>query len=142
MIAVDTNILVYAHRADLRFHNRARACVTELAEGTERWAIPWPCIHEFIAVVTNPRVFKTPTPTEAVVAQVEAWMRSPKLVLLAEEDGYWPVARSLIQAAAIQGARVHDARIAALARFHGVTELFTADRDFSRFPSLEVRNPL
>jgi predicted nucleic acid-binding protein len=37
---------------------------------------------------------------------------------------------------------VHDARIAALCVQHGVRELYSADRDFSRFPQIAVRNPL
>lgn len=41
-----------------------------------------------------------------------------------------------------EGPRVHEARIAALCLLHGVGELWSADRDFSRFPELEVRNPL
>ena len=57
VIAVDTNVLVYAHREDSPQHDRALECVNRLAEGAARWAIPWPCIHEFLAVVTHPRIF-------------------------------------------------------------------------------------
>ena len=56
MIAVDTNILVYAHRADSEWHDRAALRLRELAEGRAPWAIPWPCIHEFLAIVTHPRI--------------------------------------------------------------------------------------
>jgi hypothetical protein len=42
----------------------------------------------------------------------------------------------------VQGGAVHDARVAALCLRHGVRTLFTADRDFSRFPTLKVKNPL
>ena len=62
MIAVDTNILVYAHRADSPFHDRARLILESLATGARAWAIPWPCAHEFFAVVTHPRIYKTATP--------------------------------------------------------------------------------
>ena len=55
MIAVDTNILVYAHRADAARHRIARERLTELLEGSRACAIPWPCVHEFLAVVTHPR---------------------------------------------------------------------------------------
>jgi hypothetical protein len=142
MIALDTNILVYAHRRDSVFHSRAAGCVRELAEGRESWAIPWPCIHEFLAIVTNPRIFKTPTPAAAALAQVEAWMGSPTLRLLGEDEGYWPVLAELLRSSRVHAAKVHDARIAALAAFHGVRELLSADRDFSRFSELRARNPL
>lgn len=142
MIALDTNILVYAHRRDSTFHDRASACVKTFAEGQTAWAIPWPCLHEFMAVATNPRIFKTPTPPAVALAQIEAWRASPSLRLLAEEDGYWPVFVGLVRSGRIQGAKIHDARIAALALAQGVTELLSADRDFSRMAPLAVRNPL
>ena len=67
MIAIDTNILVYAHRRDSSFHQRARDCLQEHAQGDAAWAIPWPCVHEFLAIVTNPRIFKQPTPVAAAL---------------------------------------------------------------------------
>jgi len=142
VIAFDTNILVYAHRKDSGFHARAAACLRSWAEGTAPWAIPWPCIHEFLAIVTNPRIFKTPSPIAAALAQVEAWRQSPTLRLLAEDDAYWPVLNGLLTSSRVLGAKVHDARIAALALCHGVGELLSADRDFSRMAPLVVRNPL
>ena len=62
MIAFDTNVLVYAHRRDSVFHERAKACVRTHTKGPAAWAISWPCLHEFLAVVTNPRIFAVPTP--------------------------------------------------------------------------------
>jgi hypothetical protein len=141
MIAVDTNILVYAHRRDAPFHAAAKRCVTMLAEGRAAWAIPWPCVHEFIGSVTRPRVFDPPTPLDAALAQVEVWLASPSLVLLAEAPGYWSELRTNLAAGRVVGPLVHDARIAALCHNHGVRELWTADRDFSRF-DVVVRNPL
>ena len=83
-----------------------------------------------------------PTPLAAAVAQVEAWLESPSLVLLPESEGYWPELRTALQSGRVAGAQVHDARIAALCQLHGVRELWSADRDFSRFFGLTVRNPL
>ena len=142
MIAVDTNVLVYAHREETEWHAPAEACVRALAEGVEAWAIPWPCVHEFLAIVTQPRIFRNPTPVAAALDQVEAWRQSPSLVTLAEPEGHWPTLQSLLAQARVDGPRVHDARIAALCVSHAVRELWTADRDFSRFPALRVRNPL
>jgi toxin-antitoxin system PIN domain toxin len=142
MIAVDTNILVYAHREDSPWHNTAFAAVVELAEGRSIWAIPWPCIHEFLAIVTHPRIFSPPTPLVEAIDQVEAWTEAPSLVLLPETEGYWPQFRKMIEAGRVAGGQIHDARIAALCSFNGVKELWTADRDFTRFPGLRVRNPL
>ena len=142
MIAVDTNLLVYAHRAESEWHERAAACIRERAEARTLWAIPWPCIHEFLAIVTHPRIWDPPTPTEAALEQLEAWLESPSLVLLAEGPEHWGQLRAKIETGRIAGPRVHDARIAALCLAHGVRELWTADRDFSRYPSLATVNPL
>jgi toxin-antitoxin system PIN domain toxin len=142
VIAVDTNLLVYAHREDSPWHDAASTRIIELAEGRAPWAILWPCLHEFLAVVTHPRIYALPTPLVAAVDQINAWLESPTLTLLAESEGYWPELIALLQDGRIAGPQVHDARVAALCRLHGVRELWTADRDFSRFRSLTVRNPL
>jgi toxin-antitoxin system PIN domain toxin len=142
MIAVDTNLLVYAHRRDAEWHLPAERAVRTLAEGLEPWAIPWPCLHEFLAIVTHPRIFRTPTPVAAALDQVDAWLESPSLARLAESEDYWPVLRRLVAEGRVDGPRLHDARVAALCLSHSVRELWTADRDFSRFPMLKVRNPL
>jgi len=142
MIAVDTNILVYAHRPGAAFHEAARRCVIWLAEGKATWAIPWPCLHEFLNVVTHPRMFRPPTPLPEALDQVSYWLQSPSLVLLAETTDYWPILSAAVVAGKISGPRIHDARIAALCQLHGVRELWTADRDFTRFPSVTVFNPL
>lgn len=142
MIAVDTNIMVYAHREDSPWHDTAYATIVGLAEGRAVWAIPWPCIHEFLAIVTHPRIFSPPTPLAAAIEQVEAWLEAPSLILIAETEGYWTQFRQIIEAGRIAGGQIHDARIAALCNLHGVRELWTADRDFTRFPGLNVRNPL
>lgn len=141
MIAVDTNILVYAHREESPWHDVALTRITELAQGRAAWAIPWPCIHEFLAIITHPRIYAPPTPLAAAMDQVEAWIESPSLVLLAETEGYWPELRSALEQGRISGPQVHDARVAAICQDHGVRELWTADRDFGRFPALNVRNP-
>jgi hypothetical protein len=143
MIAVDTNVLVYAHRADSPFFAPARDALAALAGGSGSWAIPWPCVHEFLAVVTHPRIFRTPTPVDRACDQVAAWLESPSLQILGEDrESYWPILRKAVEAGHVTGPRVHDARIAALCLAHGVSELFTADRDFSRFPDLTTRNPI
>lgn len=142
MIAVDTNVLVYAHRADTDWHKAAADRVRSLAQGRGAWAIPWPCIHEFLAVVTHPRIYDPPTPLDAALDQVEAWLESPTLVVLSEGNQYWGSLRQLTTTARAMGPRVHDARVAALCIEHGVRELWTADRDFGRFPALLTVNPL
>jgi hypothetical protein len=142
VIGVDTNLLVYAHREDSAWHDAAYARIAELAEGRAPWAIPWPCLHEFVAIVTHPKIYAPPSPLAVAVDQIDAWLESPSVALLAESERYWPTLKPLMLEGRVAGALVHDARIAALCRLHGVRELWTADRDFGRFADLVVRNPL
>ncbi|HEY2263742.1 MAG TPA: PIN domain-containing protein [Streptosporangiaceae bacterium] len=128
MIAVDTNVLVSAHRRDSEFHRAAAAKVRELSEGRAPWALPWPCLHEFFSIVTHPRIYDPPSRVDQALGQIDAWLETASAVLLA--DGK------------IIGAAVHDAGIAALCLTHGVQALWTADRDFTRFPRLRTVNPL
>jgi len=142
LIAIDTNLLVYAHREDSPFHLAADTCVAQCAEARAAWAIPWPCLHEFFAIVTHPRIYDPPTPAARALEQIDAWLESPSLVLLTEGDRHWTVLRELVSRARIAGPAVHDARIAAVCLQHGVRELWSADRDFGRFAHLRVVNPL
>jgi uncharacterized protein len=142
VIAVDTNILVYAHRVDSGWHELAASQLTALAESKSAWAIPWPCVHEFFAKVTHPKIFTKPTTPAVALEFISELCRSPGLALLSETEGYLQTLEKLIHAGRVIGPMVHDARIAALCLVHGVSELWTADRDFGRFPALVVRNPL
>lgn len=142
MIAVDANILVYAHRTDGEFHAAADRAVAGLAEGSANWAIPWPCIHEFLAIVTHPRIYDPPTPLPDALEQVACWLESPTLVVLGETADYFAKLRELLLESKVVGGAVHDARVAAICISHGVAELWTADRDFSRFPQIKKCNPL
>jgi len=114
----------------------------QLAEGQAAWAIPWPCVHEFLAIVTHPHIYNPPTPLKRAIAQVEARLEAPSLVLLGETENYWPELRATLTAGRVAGPQIHDARVAALCRLHGIEELWTSDRDFGRFPGLKVTNPL
>lgn len=99
-------------------------------------------MHEFLAVSTHPRIYRPPTTLPRALDQITALLASPSLVLLSEPAGYWHVLARLVASAQVTGAKVHDARLAALCLAHGISELWSADRDFSRFPELSVRNPL
>lgn len=116
--------------------------MAELAEGRDPWAIPWPCLHEFLAIITHPRIYDPPTPAARALGQVDAWMESPTLVLLTESEQHWAALRAFVEAGQVTGGRIHDARVAALCQQHGVRELWSADRDFSRFAKLTAVNPL
>lgn len=141
MQALDTNILIYAEVESSRHHAPALEILKGLAEGTPPWAIPWPCVYEFLRVATHPRVFHPPLPLEIALEDLRLVLASPSLVLLAESARHASVLDQTIRQAAATGNLIHDAHIVALCLEHGVSELITADRDFSRFSGLKIVNP-
>ena len=143
MTAVDTNILVYAHRRESRVHQAAAAVLRELAEGGRRWAIPWPCCYEFLSVATNRRIWRgTESSPDEAWNQLRAWIDSPSNRLIGETDGFAVILERFARRPRVRGPVVHDARVAAICLAHGVRELLTRDRDFAQFPELTTRNPL
>ncbi len=142
MIAVDTNILVYAHRGECTFHDAAFECLRSLAEGAQRWGIPVSCAHEFLAVVTNPKVFRPASSYGQGLEQMDAWLAAPHAQLLHSGPQHWRILAELARKARLQGGQFHDARIAAVCMENSVSVLWTADRDFGRFKALKTVNPL
>ena len=142
MNAFDTNVLVYAHRFEASENAAAFALLHEHVESKLPWAIPWPCLHEFYAVVTNQRIWKDAVSTpEQAWAQIDAWIGSPSLRLIGEPSNYLGVLRDVSKNPRVRGSLIHDARIVAICLAHGVDTLYTADRDFSLFPQLRIANP-
>lgn len=141
MIALDTNILVYARRRETEHHRAARALLAHLSGGSEPWALPWPCVYEFLRVVTHPRVFDPPSDLRTVLEDLSSLLDSPALELLGEGTNHEEHLFEQVDAAGAGGNLAHDAHIAALVHEHGVRELWTTDRDFSRFPGIRTRNP-
>ena len=142
MIAVDTNVLVYAHRRETRMGDAAHALMVELAEGDRAWAIPWPCCYEFLSVATNRRIWKDDaTGPEHAWAQFRAWAASPSNRMIGETGDFLEILGRFAGRPRVVGGVVHDARIAAICVAHGVEALLTRDRDFSLFPELRTRDP-
>ena len=141
MKAVDSNVLIYARRVERPQHAIAEVVLRSLATGAEQWVLPWPCVYEFLRVVTHPRVFRPPTPLSEAWGAVELLLNSPSVVPIAEGARHREVLRDLLHAVPLTGNVLHDAHIAALLIEHGVDEIITADEDFRRFPGLKVTNP-
>ena len=138
MIAVDTNILVYAHRSLLPGHERALEWLRHLAEGRLPWGIPVFCLGEFVRVVTHPRVLHPPSTLEEALSALEGMWESPTLRVLSPGPGYPAVYAEQVRRADARGNLAFDAQIAAVCREQGVSRILTLDRDFSRFPGLEI----
>lgn len=142
MIAVDTNILIYAHVPSFAQHPLALAALERLANSGSAWAVPWPCAHEFCAVVTNRKWRNDALDAAAAVAILRSWEGAPNFRFLGASAKHLAHFSQTLLLSNATGGQIHDARIVATCLDHNVSELWSADRDFSRFPGLRTRNPL
>lgn len=141
MRALDTNVLVYAVVTTSEHHASARRLLREHAESGRPWALPWPCVYEFLRVVTHLAVLDPPMTVDRALADLGRILDSPSLHLLSETGRHRGVMTEVVAETRAAGNLVHDAHIAALCLEHGVGQLVTADRDFGRFPGLDVVDP-
>lgn len=139
MIAVDTNVLVYAHRAETALHRAATRNLVDLAAGRGLWGLPVFCAGEFIRVVTHRRVFNPPSTLEEAIQFLERVVAAPGCRILRPEAGFLELLTTVAREADPRGNLAFDAQIAALCREHGVSALLTNDRDFARFEGLRLR---
>lgn len=137
MIAVDTNVLIYAHRRETGQHESALNRLKALSEGDRPWGLPVFCIAEFVRVVTHLRVFSPPSDLQVALAFIDRLLESPSIRLLLPGEGYPEIFRGVCESAAVRGNLAFDAQIAAVCFEHGVHELLTTDRDFARFSPLK-----
>ena len=138
MIAVDTNVLVHAHREESPKHRAAHARVVALAESPARWGIPVFCIGEFARVITHPRLFDPPYTAEEACEALTRLLASPSVVVLCPGSGYPALLAEAIRESDAIRNLVFDAQIAAVCRECGISRLVTEDRDFDRFENLRT----
>jgi uncharacterized protein len=136
LIAVDTNVLIYAHRRETGRHAEALRRLSVLAEGDSPWGLPVFCLAEFVRVVTHLRVFTPPTDLRTALDFIDRLLESPSSRLLLPSQNYASTFRGVCEAAEVRGNLAFDAQIAASCIEHGVRDLITADRDFARFAAI------
>jgi toxin-antitoxin system PIN domain toxin len=138
VIAVDTNILVFAHRRHLAPHRQAVAWLRALAEGKSPWGMPVFCIGEFVRIVTHPGVFDPPSTLRQATSALRSVLGSPTVRILKPSDNFPTLYEEALERADARGNMAFIAQIAAVCREHGAAELLTMDRDFARFDNLHL----
>lgn len=137
---VDTNILLYAANADDDSHPVARKLLERLAAGPDLLYLFWPTIMGFLRIVTHPAVFPHPHSPEQAIAAITGLVDRPNVRIPSEGDGFWGLYRSTADSQT-RGNHVPDAHLAALMRQHGVTVIYTRDKDFRRYDGIDARDP-
>jgi len=141
VIAIDTNLLVYAHRRRVPEHRRARQAIERAAASGAGWGMALPSVVEFWAVVTHPAVEGRPSTGRQASAFVRALVDAGAQVWLPGQG----FGERLLQVAAdlgVPGVRVFDLQIALTAFEAGATEMWTHDARFVAMPGLRVVDPL
>jgi toxin-antitoxin system PIN domain toxin len=138
VIAVDTNVIIAAHRGEHSLHAKASARLREIVEQDAPWGLPVFCIGEFIRVVTHARVFAPPSSIDDALLAVSGLLESPSARLLAPGGAYFECLCEVLKSGDARGNLVFDAQIVAVCREHGVDRVLTFDRDFLRFKEITV----
>jgi len=140
VIAVDTNLLVYAHRAGCGEHVTAKLAIERAAADPDGWCIPLPCLFEFWSVVTHPSSVGGASPPDLAVRFIRELVEAGGRVLQPGER----FAERCFEAAVrlgVRGPRVFDLQIGLMCLEAGVTELWTRDAGFVSLPGLRVVDP-
>lgn len=141
MVALDTNILIHAHRRGTAHHEQAVALLGTLGEGPAPYALFWSSLYEFLRVVTHHRVFDPPSSTAEALEAIQDLLAPPVVRVLSETSRHPEILERVLRESRVTGNLIHDAHLVALALEHGVHEILTLDGDFARFPQLASRNP-
>lgn len=137
MIALDSNVLVYAHRAGSPQHALANQIVRSLVEGDVPWALPFTVLGEYLRVVTHASA-RPPTPLHQAIDDIDKLLASPSVRLLRPESMGWRTLRATLLEAAATGNLVHDGQMIAICIEHGVDVIISEDRGLRKFRGLRV----
>lgn len=139
-VTVDANVLVYASNEADPVHASARALIERLAAGPELVYLFWPTLMGYMRIVTHPAILPRPLAPRAAIGNVTALLSRPHVRSPGEADGFWELYRSSA-GEHTRGNAVPDVHIAALMRQHGVTTIYTRDRDYRRFDGIRAQDP-
>ena len=139
--AIDVNILLYASDSGSPYFEQAKSFIDSCITQREVFYVGWPTVMSYLRIATHPAVFDHPLSPDEAMANIESLRNLPHARFLSEDEGFWTVYRTITSEVPTRGNLVPDAHLAALLRHHGVKILYTHDRDFLKFPFLDVRDP-
>jgi toxin-antitoxin system PIN domain toxin len=139
--SLDVNVLLYASDQSSERHVRARRFVEACAAGPEILCLTWPTLMSYLRIATHPRIFSTPLSPEEALGNISALVALPHVRAVSEVDGLLDAYRHVAGETPVRGNLVPDAHVAAILFQHGVRTLYSNDRDFRKFQSIELRDP-
>lgn len=138
---VDTNILVYATHTASPFHERAGALVEHLVAGPSLAYILWPVILGYLRIVTHPNILGSPLASDDAMSNIETLIAPSHIRVAGEGSDFWASLRTVAADVKPRGNLVPDAHLVALMREHGVSTIWSHDRDLRKFRGITVKDP-
>jgi toxin-antitoxin system PIN domain toxin len=139
--SLDVNVLLYASDRSSERHDAARQFLESCAVQPEVLCFTWPTLMAYLRIATHPSIFAVPLTPEEALGNVVALLTLPQVRVVSEQDGFIDAYKHVTEAMTVRGNLVADAHVAAVLFQNGVRTLYSNDRDFRKFESLEVRDP-
>jgi toxin-antitoxin system PIN domain toxin len=139
--SLDVNILLYASDRSSDRHVDARRFVEACAASPEILCLTWPTLMSYLRIATHPRIFSAPLSPDEALGNVSTLLGLPHVRAVSELEGFLDAYNHVIGETSVRGNLVPDAHVVAILFQHGVRTLYSNDRDFRKFPSIDVRNP-
>jgi len=139
--SVDANVLLYASDRSSDRHERARRFIEACAAGPEILCLTRPTLMAYRRIATHPRIFVAPLSPDEALGNVAALVGLPHVRVVSELEGFLDAYKRIAGHLPVRGNLVPDAHVAAILLQHGVRTLYTNDRDFRKFESLDARDP-
>lgn len=139
--SLDANVLLFASDRSSERHEAARKLLESCAAKPEVLCLTWPTLMAYLRIATHPSIFATPLTPEEALANVRALLALPQTRVVSEQDGFMDAYRHVTADTVVRGNLVPDAHVAAILFQNGVRTLYSNDRDFRKFETLDVRDP-
>ena len=139
--SLDVNVLLYASDRSSERHHDARQFLDSCAARPEVLCLTWPTLMSYLRIATHPSIFAAPLTPEEALSNIVSLLTLPHVRVVSEQDGFIDAYKHVTDAMTVRGNLVADAHVAAILFQNGVRTLYSNDRDFRKFESLDVRNP-
>ena len=139
---IDVNILLYASDQSSHLHPKATTFLRQCAEGREVFCLAWLTLMSYLRMATHPSIFNHPLSHHEALVNLDTLLALPHCRVIGEEENFWTTYQNITAQVPTRGNLVPDVHLAAVLSDHGVTTLYTHDKDFRKFEFLKVHDPL
>jgi toxin-antitoxin system PIN domain toxin len=139
--SLDVNVLLYASDRSSDRHQRARSFLDSCAAGPEILCLAWPTLMSYLRIATHPRIFSAPLSPDDALGNVSALLALPHVRAVSELEGFVDAYKHVAGDIPVRGNLVPDVHVVAILFQHGVRTLYSNDRDFRKFQTLDLRDP-